>query len=40
MFKSIEALAEYGRKSVIKESCFQELVRESSKLYDGFVFGI
>jgi hypothetical protein len=39
MFKSIEALAEYGRKSVIKESCF-ELVRESSKLYDGFVFGI
>jgi hypothetical protein len=36
--KSIEALA--GRKSVIKESCFQELVRESSKLYDGFVFGI
>jgi hypothetical protein len=39
MFKSIEALAEYGRKSVIKESCFFQ-VRESSKLYDGFVFGI
>jgi hypothetical protein len=29
MFKSIEALAEYGRKSVIKESCFS---RTSSRI--------